>query len=110
MRVKLREMRGEMSIRDSLRAIRGNIETIFWMLKNMNTSQGTGGDTTTTTAIFSVDTVETLPPIPDTGYQKVFWTSMSGGTGDNQNWDTNAGQTRWYPCQRPTTLDGTPGV
>ena len=108
MRKRLEETRKDASIRDSLRVIRRNIETLFWMLSNTNTSASTsssGGGSG-----FSVDVVETLPPIPTAGYRVVFWSSTGSGVGDDQLWEAYSGQSRWYPCQKPTTLSGAPGT
>jgi len=106
MRKPLAEYKKEMSLRDTLRTLKGQIESILWMLRNMNTSAASG--TSVSGSAFSVDTVEILPAIPDEGYQMVFWTSVGAGTGDDQTWEAFAGQSRWYPCQKPTTLSGTP--
>lgn len=107
MRKPLAEYKKEMSLRDTLRTLKGQIESILWQLRNMNTSAAAG---TGSSSSFSVETVETLPPIPEDGYQMVFWTSLGAGVGDDQTWEAFAGQARWYPCQRPTTLSGAPGV
>jgi hypothetical protein len=109
MRQNLQDTRKAQQTRDAIRAIRGNIETIFWMLRNMNTSAASGtGDGTGTS--FSVEVVESLPAIPTVAYKMVFWTSAGAGTGDDQTWEAFPGQTRWYPCQKPTTLSGAPGA
>lgn len=62
-----------------------------------------GGGTT-----MRVQTVLALPAIPTTGMKEVFWTSAGEGTGDDQVWRAYAGQTRWYPTQKWTSLSGTP--
>jgi hypothetical protein len=51
---------------------------------------------------FSVDIVNAFPPIPASGYRKIFLTT------DNQLWEAFAGQNRWTACQYATTLDGYP--
>lgn len=38
MRKPLAEYKKEMSLRDTLRTLKGQIESILWMLRNMNTS------------------------------------------------------------------------
>lgn len=106
MRRRIKEVKAEAQTKDSFRVIRGKIEWIMWMLGNMNTSAASG--TSVSGSSFSVDTVETLPAIPTVGYQMVFWTSVGAGVGDDQTWEAYAGQSRWYPCQKPTTLSGTP--
>lgn len=107
MRQKLIEIRKERKDRDQFRSVLKHIETIYWTLRNMNTSISSSSSSSGSS--FDVPSVPVLPPISDTGYQKVFWTSADGGSGDNQTWDTYTGQTRWYPCQKPTTLSGVPG-
>lgn len=108
MRKRLQQSQQERANRDNIRVLGGWIELLFWMLRNMNTSAASG---TGTTVIGSgVDTVETLPAIPTLGHRKVFWTSVGAGTGDDQLWEAYVGQSRWYPCQKPTTHSGAPGV
>lgn len=106
MRRRLRAIRKENSILDSIREIRGKIEYILWLIRNTNAPSVVESSSSS----FSVPTVETLPAIP-TGYeeyQAVFWTSVGAGTGDDQVWEAYVGQGRWYPCQKPTTLSGVP--
>lgn len=52
-----------------------------------------------------------LPPIPDYGMRDVYWISSednSSATGDGQIWRAYAGQDRWYPTQKFTSLSGIP--
>lgn len=46
MRERLAEQKSKISIRDAIREIRGDIEKIFWMLRNTNTSASEGGGAT----------------------------------------------------------------
>ena len=84
--------------------MKSQIEYILWLLSNTTSTNGAGSSSSS----FSVDIVESLPALPDPGYRMVFWTSAGAGTGDDQTWEAHAGQTRWYPCQKPTTLSGVP--
>lgn len=59
---------------------------------------------------FSISTVKELPAIPTTGAKFVIWTSLDGGTGDNQIWATCAGATSWYPLFKYTTRSGIPST
>lgn len=112
MRQNLEDSRKDAGVRDSIRAIRGNIETIFWMLRNMNTSAATVlvGDDGGGGSNFNVETVLELPDIPSTPgtYKRVFWTSNGAGNGDNQMWEVYAGQTKYTACQYTTLLSGVP--
>jgi hypothetical protein len=55
-----------------------------------------------------IRTVLALPAIPTVGSDAVFWTSAGAGNGDDQIWDTYAGQTAWTPRQFLTASSGTP--
>jgi len=55
-----------------------------------------------------VKLVLALPPIPSIGKSEVRWTSAGGGTGDDQNWIANAGDTKWTPTQRFSNKSGVP--
>jgi hypothetical protein len=58
--------------------------------------------------LVTCEIVNTLPAVPSVGSRRVFWRSTSGGTGDDQIWEAHAGQSRWYPSQKPTNKSGTP--
>ncbi len=49
-----------------------------------------------------IETVSSLPPIPEGGMREVFW------TGDNQIWKVFAGQSKWTATQYTSSLSGVP--
>jgi hypothetical protein len=53
-------------------------------------------------------TVEELPPIPESGYDIVFWTSEGDGNGDDQLWGVGYGATEWAPAFYVSDLSGVP--
>ena len=110
MRERLRKFKERLSIQDSIRELRGQVEYILWYIGTIpsaipSVTGGSGGSS------FSVPTVEELPAIPTDPetFSQVFWTSAGAGTGDDQVWHTYTGMTRWYPTL-PTTKSGAPGA
>lgn len=82
----------------------GSIKRYFYALgtwEELGGGVGTGG-------AFAIPTVLVLPAIPLSGAAVVYWTSLGGGTGDNQIWWAYAGQSAWTPGQFFTTKSGTP--
>lgn len=104
MRRRLREQRKESIVDDTLRIFRGMIESLHWSLPNTTAGASTTGSD------FEVLTVLELPDIPTTPgtHAQVFWTSAGAGNGDDQEWQTYAGKTRWYPSWFPTDKSGVP--
>lgn len=58
----------------------------------------------------AIPTVKTLPAIPtsDNRNRIVKWTSEGAGTGDDQKWGAQKGDTKWHPMEKFTDKDGTP--
>lgn len=106
MKLSLRELQETRTLRNTISTLKTQIEYILWLLANTTSNTAS----TVVGSGFSVEVVETLPAIPTTGYQMVFWTSVGAGVGDDQTWEAYPGQSRWYPCQKPTTLSGAPGA
>lgn len=52
--------------------------------------------------------VETLPAIPTSGGQIVFWVSAGAGTGDDQYWGAGVGDTEWSPMMKVSSRSGVP--
>jgi len=54
--------------------------------------------------------VEELPPLPTSGWDEVFWTSVGAGNGDDQPWGagTGAGVTEWAPLYYVSAKSGVP--
>lgn len=55
-----------------------------------------------------VKEVAELPPIPAQGMRMVYWTSDGDGTGDDQIWVAYAGQSKYTPMQKYSSLSGVP--
>lgn len=57
-----------------------------------------------------VRVVESLPEIPSApgNMMEVYWTSVGGGSGDDQVWRAFPGQTEWTPTQYYSALSGAP--
>jgi len=53
-----------------------------------------------------VPVVLVLPAIPTDGMAEVYWTSLGGGTGDDQVWRAYANQAAWTPTQKFTAKSG----
>lgn len=105
MKQRLREVRDKINYNNFVIEVRSKLEYLLWLIKN----QDLANSSSSSSSSFEVPTVTTLPAIPtaDQVHMTVFWTS-DGGTGDDQEWSTYTGKTRWYPSWFPTSKSGVP--
>jgi len=55
-----------------------------------------------------IQNVESLPAIPTSAGQIVFWVSAGAGTGDDQYWGAGVGDTEWSPMMKVSSRSGVP--